>query len=159
MTQHINLNSDLSWINKGKNIFLLRDPIKVIKSYIKKNNIINSSDIGFPEQFKIFKYVKKNNKSNFVVINADNILKNPKIILSKICNNFQIKFDKRMLSWKSGERPSDGIWSKIWYKNVIKSEKFQLQKTEKIKIPIKYNKIYEECLEIYKELNHYSIKL
>ena len=47
-----------------------------------------------------------------------------------------------MLSWKSGERSSDGIWSKIWYKNVIKSEKFQLQKKEKIKIPIKYNKIY-----------------
>ncbi len=158
MTQHINLNSDLSWINKGKNIFLLRDPIKVIKSYIKNNNIINSSDIGFPEQLKIFKYVKKNNKTNFIVINADNILKNPKIILSEICKKLQIKFDKRMLSWKRGERPSDGIWSKIWYKNVIKSEKFQLQKIKKIKIPIKYNKIYEECLEIYKELNHYSIK-
>ena len=159
MTQHINLNSDLSWINKGKNIFLLRDPIKVIKSYIKNNNIINSSDIGFPEQLKIFKYVKKNNKSNFVVINADNILKNPKIILSEICKNFQIKFDKRMLTWKSGERTSDGIWSKIWYNNVIKSEKFQIPKTEKIKIPSKYNKIYKECLEIYNELNHYSIKL
>ena len=33
MTQHINLDSDLSWINNGKNIFLLRDPIKVISSY------------------------------------------------------------------------------------------------------------------------------
>ena len=159
MTQHINLDSDLSWINKGKNIFLLRDPIKVIKSYIKNNNIINSSDIGFPEQLKIFKYVKKNNKSNFIVINADYILKNPKIILSEICKKLQIKFDERMLSWKSGERSSDGIWSKIWYKNVIKSEKFQLQKTEKIEIPNKYNEIYQECLRIYKELNQYSIQL
>jgi len=159
MTQHINLDYDLTWINKGKNIFLLRDPNKVINSYIKKNNILNSSDIGFPEQLKIFKYVKKNNKSNFVVINADYLLKNPKIILSQLCSSFKIKFDKRMLSWKSGERSSDGIWSKVWYKNVIKSEKFQLKQTEKIKIPNKYNEIYEECLEIYKELNQYSIKL
>ena len=159
MTQHINLDSDISWINKGKNIFLLRDPIKVIKSYIKKNNIINSSDIGFPEQLKIFKYVKKSNKSNFVVVNADYLLINPKLILSEICKNFQIKFDNRMLSWESGHRSSDGIWSKIWYKNVIKSEKFQLQKTKKIEIPTKYNIIYEECLEIYKELNEHSIIL
>ena len=158
MTQHINLNSDLSWINKGKNIFLLRDPIKVINSYIKNNDILNSSDIGFPEQLKIFKYIKKNTNSNFIVINADSLLKNPKIILSSVCKKFEIKFDERMLTWKSGKRSSDGIWSKIWYKNVIKSEKFQFLQEKKIEIPSKYNKIYEECLEIYKELNQYSIK-
>ena len=44
-------------------------------------------------------------------------------------------------------------------KNVIKSNKFQLQQIETIEIPNKFNKIYEECLGIYKELNQYSIKV
>ena len=37
-----------------------------------------------------------------------------------------------MLSWPKGKRPSDGIWSKVWYKNVELSNSFSKYKNENI---------------------------
>ena len=62
-----------------------------------------------------------------------------------------------MLHWPKGKRSSDGIWSKVWYKNVENSNSFSKFKKEKINIPKKYNKIYVESLKYYNEMNQYSI--
>ena len=39
MTHHILDETRLDWINKGINCFLIRDPAKVIVSYLKKNTL------------------------------------------------------------------------------------------------------------------------
>ena len=62
-----------------------------------------------------------------------------------------------MLKWPRGERSSDGIWSKVWYKNVEQSITFAKYKKEEITVPKKYTKIYEESLKYYNEINQYSI--
>ena len=62
-----------------------------------------------------------------------------------------------MLTWPKGKRSTDGIWSKVWYKNVELSNTFTKYKNEKINIPKKYQKIYEESLEYYNQMNKYSI--
>ena len=36
MTHHILDNTNINWINNGINCFLIRDPSKVINSYVKK---------------------------------------------------------------------------------------------------------------------------
>ena len=110
MTQHIIKNTNLDWITNGYNCFLIRHPAKVINSYIKKNSLKNIDDIGFKNQFKIFNKIKKNNL-NFIVINADNILINPKKTIKTLCKILKIRFSKKMLSWPKGKRSSDGIWS------------------------------------------------
>ena len=156
MTQHIIKNTNLDWIRNGYNCFLIRHPAKVINSYIKKNSLRNIDDIGFKKQFKIFNKVKKNNL-NFIVINADNILINPNKAIKKLCIELKIRFSKKMLSWPKGKRSSDGIWSKVWYKNVELSNTFSKYRKEKINVPKKYKKIYEESLKYYNEMNQYSI--
>ena len=156
MTQHIIKNTNLDWITKGYNCFLIRHPAKVINSYIKKNSLYSIDDIGFKNQFKIFNKIKKNNL-NFIVINADNILINPNKTIKKLCRELKIRFSKKMLSWPKGKRSSDGIWSKVWYKNVELSNTFSKYKKEKINVPKKYKKIYEESLKYYNEMNQYSI--
>ena len=156
MTQHIIKNTNLDWITMGYNCFLIRHPAKVINSYIKKNSLRNIDDIGFKKQFKIFNKVKKNNL-NFIVINADNILINPNKTIKKLCRELKIRFSKKMLSWPKGKRSSDGIWSKVWYKNVELSNTFSKYRKEKINVPKKYKKIYEESLKYYNEMNQYSI--
>ena len=119
-------------------------------------NQLNIDDIGFKKQFKIFNKVKKNNL-NFIVINADNILINPNKTIKKLCRELKIRFSKKMLSWPKGKRSSDGIWSKVWYKNVELSNTFSKYRKEKINVPKKYKKIYEESLKYYNEMNQYSI--
>jgi len=156
MTHHIIKNTKLDWINKGHNCFLIRHPAKVINSYIKKNSLINIDDIGFKKQYEIFNKIKKN-KLKYIIVNADNILKTPNNTIRKLCKNLNIRFSKKMLSWPKGKRNSDGIWSKVWYKNVKLSNTFSKYKNENIYVPKKYKKIYEESLKYYNEMNQYSI--
>ena len=156
MTHHIIKNTRLNWLNKGHNCFLIRHPAKVINSYIKKNSLMNIDDIGFKKQFEIFNKLKKN-KINYIVINADTILQKPSKTLKKLCKLLEIRFTKKMLDWPKGRRSSDGIWSKVWYKNVELSNTFSKYKKEKNYVPKKYYDIYEESLKYYNEMNQYSI--
>jgi len=156
MTHHIIKNTKLDWLNKGYNCFLIRHPSKVINSYIKKNSLKNINDIGFKKQYEIFIKVKKN-KFKYTIVNADSILKNPYKIIKKLCKKLNISFSKKMLSWPKGKRITDGIWSKVWYKNVELSNTFSKYKNEKIYVPKKYKKIYEESLKYYNEMNKYSL--
>ena len=141
MTHHIIKNTRLNWLNKGHNCFLIRHPAKVINSYIKKNSLMNIDDIGFKKQFEIFNKIKKN-KLKFTVINADTIMQNPKKTLKKICKLLKIQFTNKMLNWPKGRRPTDGIWSKVWYKNVEKSSTFSPYIKEEINVPKEYKKVY-----------------
>ena len=156
MTHHMLEHTPTDWVKNGHNCFLIRDPKEVIHSYLKKNILNDSSDIGFTNQKKIFKLIKKINK-NPIVINAYDLSNNPKKVLKILCKKLKISFSNKMLNWPIGQRDSDGIWEKIWYKNVQLSTNFQKFKKEKIDIPIKYQDIYAECVEIFEELNTYNI--
>ena len=156
MTHHIIKNTRLDWLNKGYNCFLIRHPAKVINSYIKKNTLISIDDVGFKKQYEIFNKIKKN-KISYMVVNADTILQDPPKAIKKLCKILKIRFTKKMLSWPAGKRSTDGIWSKVWYKNVELSNTFSKYKEENYNVPKKYNDIYEESLKYYNEMNQYSI--
>ena len=152
MTHHILKETSLDWITKGFNCFLIRNPKDVLISYIEKNNLENIDDIGFPMQKQIYDMViKKGMKA--LIINADDLSSDPKKTLKKLCDELKINFTNNMLKWPPGIRNSDGIWGKIWYKNVQSSTKFHILKKKNINIPSKYTNIYEESLKIYDELN------
>ena len=157
MSHHIDNDINLEWILKTRNFFLIRDPKKVINSYIKNNKLYSINDLGLLELYNIFKFLKSIKNNNPIIINTNKLLANPKKILMKLCRKLDIQFDNSMLSWKKGKRSSDGIWSDIWYKNVINSTKFDKEINNEINIPNKYNEILDQCLEIYSNLNKYTI--
>jgi len=156
MTHHILEETQIDWISKGFNCFLIRNPSEVINSYIKKNELTNSSDIGFQSQLRLFKKVKSLNKE-ITVINAKDLLKDPKLILQKLCFKIGISFENSMLKWPKGKRVTDGIWSSIWYDKVINSSNFFNYEEQKIIIPDKFLKIYKESLLIYNLMNEFKI--
>jgi len=156
MSHHLLRETPMEWINSGKNCFLIRDPKKVIISYSKNNIIKDSDDIGFPTQLKIFKYLKKN-KQQLIVINSDDLASNPKKTLIGLCKKLNIVFNVNMLKWPKGVRKSDGIWGKVWYKNVINSDSFEKKEVKSEPITDKYKKILFECNQIYEELNYYNL--
>lgn len=156
MSHHILTETSIDWIAKGINCFLIRHPKDVIRSYIQKNNLDNANDIGFPMQMKLFNLVEKF-ISNPIVINAEDLSNYPKKTLTNLCKRLKIPFSKKMLQWPKGKRVSDGIWEKIWYKNVKLSTKFENLNVSKDEIPIKYKNIYLECIDIYNKLNEHNI--
>ena len=156
MTHHILSKVPIDWINKGVNCFLIRNPKDVILSYVKKNDLKNSDDIGFPMQIKLFNLVKGLGKKP-IIINAHDLSLNPKKVLMSLCKNLNINFSEKMLNWPRGKRTTDGIWGKVWYQNVQSSTKFEKLNVNENNIPNKYMNIYKECLEIFNELNSLNI--
>ena len=156
MSHHIIKKIPINWITKGINCFLIRHPKEVLLSYIQKNDLIDSNDLGYPAQLRLFNYIKTSNKK-ILVIDAKDLSEKPEIILKKICKKINIPFTEKMLNWPKGRRDSDGIWEKIWYKNVKSSTTFNKILNKEYEIPKKYNHIYNECLRIYDQLKIYNI--
>ena len=156
MTHHILEQTPLHWIENGINCFLIRHPKEVIDSYIKKNNLSESSDIGFSGQYRIFQKVKKLNRE-LIVINANDIYKNPEKLLKLLCGKLNIKYSNKMIKWPLGSRSSDGCWHKVWYDTVKLSTSFEKKINKNINIPSEYLSIYNECLDIYNEINFFNL--
>ena len=158
MTHHILIDDNLEWIKGLDNIFLIRDPRKVISSYIKKYNLEDESLIGFIQIKRIFDYVTHNVSSKPIVIDADDILRDPYQMLTKLCKAIAIPYTKNMLSWKKGYRETDGIWAPHWYDSVINTETFMPYRDNQSSFPERYNEIYKNSMKIYEKLHEIRIK-
>ena len=156
MTHHILDETNLEWINKGLNCFLIRDPAKVIVSYIKKNTLRSIKDVGFEKLYQIFKLL---NSKKPIVINSDYLLENPEKYLKILCKKLNLNFEEKMLNWPKGYRNTDGIWSKVWYQDVISTSTFNTNSKKDYNVPKDFINIYKECQEIYEEINEYSIQI
>ena len=152
MAQHNLPGMDLGWIYNMNNVVLIRHPKKVILSYIKKFEIENINQLGYVQQFDLINLLKDKNNQYPVIIDAEDLLKNPKEILCQLCKKIGIPFYNNMLSWKYGEKNTDGIWGKYWYKKVNDSNSFLKSQTSTLKMPEKYLDIYNNCLHYYKKM-------
>ena len=155
MAHHLIDFNKINWIKSFENCFLIRHPKDVIKSYVKKNILNNVDELGYPQQYKIVKYLKNIGKK-FVVIDSDILLNNPKKILSQWCNSVDLDFDISMLEWDKGNHPQDGIWWKHWYDNVINTTHFQKFSKDENELDAKYQSIYNEALDYYNKLYYFA---
>tara|TARA_B100001175_G_C19365466_1_gene569165 strand:+ start:93 stop:803 length:711 start_codon:yes stop_codon:yes gene_type:complete len=148
MAHHLIDLNKIDWIKKCENCILVRHPKEVINSYSVKNHLQSVKELGYPQQLEIIKYLKESNKK-FKVIDSEDLLKNPKEVLSDWCDHLNINFDKSMLTWKEGNHQNDGIWWQHWYDNVVKTTGFQKYAKKDISIENKYDSIYNESMEYY----------
>ena len=157
MTHHLLPEIDRQWIVDLTNCFLIRDPREVILSYIKKNPEPTLEDLGFVQQQKIFDFVRERIGAVPPVIEARDVLKNPKKSLRLLCDAIGVAFDESMLSWPPGLRKTDGIWAKYWYDEVARSTSFQPYKPREGTVPDRLREIYEQCRECYGRLYEYRL--
>ena len=122
MTHHLR-GADFSFAEDWYNIILTRDPQKAIISFSKVIPNPTMDDLGYKLQYDLANFFTSK-KINFKVISSENLLKNPKEVLSDVCEFSKMKFYSRMLSWRKGGIVEDGLWSKYWYKNVHNSDGF-----------------------------------
>lgn len=156
MTHHsLNLNTD--FMSELVNVFFIRDPKKIIASYAQVIAKPTMQDIGMKMQYEFYKKAIENNYKT-IVLDSDELLKNPAVVLKNLCTVIGIDFDAAMLHWKAGARKEDGIWAKYWYDNVHNSTGFERQKTSERILPDSLIPLYEESKPYYEYLKQFSIK-
>jgi hypothetical protein len=125
MTHHMLGGFDRSWLTGLTNAFLIRAPERVLASYAKKWSDVSLDAIGFIAQAEIFDSIAERLGHAPPVIDADDILDNPRAMLTKLCTACGIAFDEAMLSWPKGPKPFDGVWAPHWYNAVWQSTGFE----------------------------------
>jgi hypothetical protein len=157
MTHHWVNNQPLDWTINTINCFLIRNPEQVILSYLKIYKNVTPELIGLPQQIHIFNYIIEQTNKIPIVISSEDILKNPKLMLQKLCNLLDVPFLEQMLSWPTGKRNSDGIWGKHWYKNVVETSSFSRSSEKDDKLPKQFSSLLDECNTYYKQIKKYKI--
>lgn len=156
MAKHLS-GFDFSFYEQLENVFLIRDPSRLIASFAKVVPEVMESEIGLKHEYELFKHLQEKGQQP-LVLNSDTLLKNPPRILEKLCAALNIPYDEKMLHWKSGARPEDGVWAPHWYANVHKSEGFQPYQTSTEEFPQQYRKLLQEVQPYFEYLNQYAIK-
>ena len=158
ITHHLLDSIDRDWMKSVVNCFLIRDPKDMIISYSRVHPDLTMHLLGLEEQNEIFEHVKDITGEIPPIIDAKDVLMNPRDILGKLCSKIGIIFSEEMLTWSRGSRETDGNWGKYWYKNVVNSTGFNQYKPKTEAVPAKYQNLYEECLSLYNNLHNLRIK-
>lgn len=114
MTHHMLPDFPRDWMNGAAHVFLIRHPARVVASYTAKREAVSLADIGFVEQVELFGHVCAIGQLP-VVVDSDDIRRDPDGMLRKLCDAIGLPFDPAMLSWPAGPKPFDGAWAPHWY--------------------------------------------
>ena len=161
MTHHMLPGHDRSFINGLGNAFLIRDPARVLASYTQKWADVDLNAIGFVQQAEIFDQVAQKQGHAPPVIDADDVLADPRAVLGRLCAALGIAFDDAMLAWPKGPKPFDGIWAPHWYNAVWQSEGFARPSSPAAKkdaLPGALQEIADAAMPYYQSLLHHRIR-
>lgn len=123
MTHHVTDDVDLGWLDGLRHCFLIRAPAEVIASYAEVRGDPSLEDLGLPQQWRLFSHVAADGDVP-PVIDAADVLRDPRAALSAVCDALGVPFSERMLSWPPGRRSTDGVWADHWYGAVERSTGF-----------------------------------
>jgi Sulfotransferase domain len=131
MTHHMLPSFGLDWMSQCRNAFLIRDPERVLASYMQKRDEVTLADIGFVQQADIFAREADRLGHAPPVVEGVDVLRDPAATLSKLCAALDIPWTEQMLSWPAGRRATDGVWAPAWYDAVERSTGFAAPAEEK----------------------------
>jgi len=157
MSHHITENTPIEWAARVHNCFLLRDPRATIFSYVKQRENPVLDDLGFRQLAEIYNYVAGMQNTAPIVIDSDDLLRDPPLFLRKLCEHLNISFDDAMLSWPSGSRSTDGAWAPWWYANVEKSIGFEKRLEFDDELPPELEAIALEAMPYYDHLARFKV--
>lgn len=159
MAHHLMGGVDLTFTTACTNVFLIRDPKKLIASLALVIDQPEILDTGLALSSRLFREMWDRSGKVPIVINSGDLLHNPKKYLEAVCEAIGIPFDEAMLQWPAGPIPEDGIWAKYWYKSVHQSTGFAPQRSEQRVLKSELIPLYEEALPHFEFLDQYAIRV
>ncbi|MEL6388869.1 MAG: hypothetical protein AAFQ02_01800 [Bacteroidota bacterium] len=157
MAHHL-IHNDLRCLLELKNLFLIRDPAKLIASFAKVIDEPSMADIGLRREWELYSWLCTEGR-NPTVIDSDTIRKDPPAALRKICSLMEIPFSGEMLRWEAGPKPYDGVWAKYWYHSAWKSTGYAPYIGRDIDVHKRHRNLYEEALPYYRLLKQQAVQL
>jgi hypothetical protein len=158
MAHHLLSEIDRGWLDRVTNAFLIRDPREVLTSLVRVLPRPSLADTGLPQQVEIFRWVRDRTGAVPPVVDARDVLEDPRGTLGRLCEALGVAFLEAMLSWPPGRRPTDGIWAKHWYDAVERSTTFGPYVPKPDPVPDHLAGLYEECVALYESLHRHRLR-
>ncbi len=159
MTHHMPVAMDMSWCEGLLHCFLIRDPAEIIASYLQKMPTVSEDAIGIVRQLALFDEITQISGERPLVIDSNDVLKNPAHILGQLCDHWQIpRHSDYMLTWPPGRRSSDGVWADHWYHAVDESTGFAPYLERNPQLAPEHRELAERMNECYQQLSQYRIR-
>jgi hypothetical protein len=140
-----------------RHAFLIRQPERMIASYLRKREAAHFEDFGLERQAEFFEREADRLGHAPPVIDANDVLANPEGVLSKLCGALGISWDPAMLSWEPGRRETDGVWAEHWYGAVERSTGFGPPETDPVELSTQDQRLADEMRQLYERLAAHKI--
>ena len=137
--------------------FLIREPDRMIASYLRKREAAAFEDFGLERQAEFFEREADRLGHAPPVIDANDVLTDPEGVLSRLCQALAIPWDAAMLSWAPGRRATDGPWAPHWYGAVERSTGFGRPDTDAVELPVDARRLADRCRPYYERLAAYRL--
>ncbi|MGH8191802.1 MAG: hypothetical protein ACREP2_10185, partial [Rhodanobacteraceae bacterium] len=157
MTQHMLPGTPLDWLDEVTSCFLIREPERVAASFTIQRPDAAAWELGFAQQAQLFDHVCDTLGHAPPVIDAADVLKDPRRTLRTLCALLDIPFTDRMLRWAAGKRASDGVWAPHWYAAVERSTGFAPGQPRQAKLTAFQQKLADECRPFYDKLAEFRL--
>lgn len=152
MSHHLLPEIGRDWLAGLTHAFLVREPREMLTSLIKTMPHPGPLDTGLPQQVELYRYVREKLGQTPPIVDARDVLENPRRMLSLLCDALGVPFDEAMLSWEAGPRETDGVWAKHWYAAVERSTGFEPYRPKHEAVPEGLADVLRECERDYEEL-------
>jgi hypothetical protein len=152
MTHHLLPNMDREWLGRVTNCFLIRHPAEMLASLDAKMGQPEIRDTGLPQQAEIFRWIRARTTEVPPVLDAVDVLSDPRRMLTLLCERLDVEFSEKMLQWPAGPRATDGVWAKHWYDAVERSTGFEPYRPRPRRVPPALQPLLEACMPAYEEL-------
>ncbi len=137
--------------------FLIREPERMVASYLGKREVAAFDDFGLERQAEFFDLEADRLGFAPPVIDASDVLRDPAKVLETLCGALHIPWDEAMLSWPPGRRETDGPWAPHWYGTVEASTGFGPPDGEPVALPDDARRLVDQMQPFYEQLATYRI--
>ena len=137
--------------------FLIREPERMIASYLRKREAAEFKDFGLERQAEFFEREADRLGHAPPVVDSADILGDPPGMLEKLCEALGIAWDPAMLHWQTGIRDTDGVWASHWYDAVAASTGFGEPDDRPVELDDDARRVADACRPFYERLAAHRI--
>lgn len=153
MAHHLLPGIPREWVSRLTNVFLIRDPREMLASLLKVYPRADLPDTGLPQQAELFEHERTRTGRTPPVVDARDVLTDPRGTLTRLCAAVGVAFDERMLSWPAGPRETDGVWAPYWYSAVNASTGFDPYVPKTDRLDPRHGPLLARCMPYYESLH------